>query len=527
MLAQRRTRSLRDLTARAMAAGSMLEGLRLAAESIAESAFDLPFVLFYEISEDGRTAELVARTGLNKGEHGAPESVSLVRTGPESASWPIEQVRHSGESVLLETVQGLFPGLVCGPYPEPIATALLSPISSPGSRGPVCVMVAGLSTRLPLNEAYRSFCELMATAVTTVIANATAIMAERERAEGLAEIDRVKTTFFSNVSHEFRTPLTLLLGPLEDELRALGPEASPVRRERLETAHRNSLRLLRLVNTLLEFARMEDGRNRACYRPTDLGPITADLVGTFRSACERAGLRLVVDCPPLPEPVHVDHEMWEAIVLNLVSNAFKYTADGEIRVLVSHFDRTVELVVADTGIGIPEHELPHIFDRFHRVPGAVSRTHEGTGIGLSFVQQLVKQHGGTVRAESTVGVGTSVIVSIPLGTDHLPAEKLGSAEGRTSPTSLGARSLVDEAMRWLPDLEQDLATDLDDNPKNENPKQEQDGQRPRIIWADDNATCGSTSPACWRTATRWRQSPTAGPRWRPPAGSDPTWSWPT
>jgi PAS domain S-box-containing protein len=494
MIAQRRTRALRDLTARAVSASSMIEGLRLAAEAIAGNHLDVPFALFYEVARDGRSAELVAQTGLAPAGPGSPLHLDLTKPG----SWPLADVLRTGEAVLVESVQALFPGLVCEPYPEPTTTAFLLPITQPGHGGPACVLVAGLSPRLPMTEDYRSFCELLAGGISTVIANATAIMAERQRAEALSAIDQAKTAFFANVSHEFRTPLTLLLGPIEDELTALPESAPAAQRERLETAHRNSLRLLRLVNTLLEFARMEDGRSRAGYRPTDLSAMTTELAGTFRSACERAGLELVVDCRPLPEPVHVDHEMWEAIVLNLLSNAFKYTADGQIKVLVHSSGPIAELVVSDTGIGIPEDELPLIFDRFHRVPGVQSRTHEGTGIGLAFVQQLVGQHGGSVRAESRLGQGATFTVSIPFGTAHLPAEQVVASDatdaGPGKTIERGVRSLVDEAMRWLPDGPEEPGIpeapgtpEASGTPEKPAGSGLQDGRRARVVWADDNA----------------------------------------
>jgi signal transduction histidine kinase len=185
--------------------------------------------------------------------------------------------------------------------------------------GMVGALVAGISPRRALDDAYRGFVDLLAGQIATGVANARAYEQERCRAEALAELDRAKTAFFSNVSHEFRTPLTLMLGPLEDELRER--PGTP----RLEMAHRNSLRLLRLVNALLDFSRLEAGRMQAYFEPTDLASFTAGLASVFRSAMEKAGLRLVVDCPPLPDPVYVDRDMWEKIVLNLLSNAFKFT----------------------------------------------------------------------------------------------------------------------------------------------------------------------------------------------------------
>ena len=239
-----------------------------------------------------------------------------------------------------------------------------------------------------------------------------------------------------------------MLGPLEEMLvRANG--SLTVSREELDLVHRNTLRLLKLVNTLLDFSRIEACRIEAVYEPTDLAAYTAELASVFRSAIERAGLQLSVDCSALPEPVYVDREMWEKIVLNLLSNAFKFTFAGEVTVGLRWCGERVALTVADTGVGIPESELPHIFERFHRVRDARSRTHEGTGIGLALVKELVKFHGGDVTVESAEGRGTTFFVSIPTGAGHLPKERIGIARTLAS-TATGATPFAEEALRWLP-----------------------------------------------------------------------------
>ena len=275
---------------------------------------------------------------------------------------------------------------------------------------------------------------------------------EREIArqrEELAELDKLKTQFFANISHEFRTPLTLMMGPLEDVI-AASEGLSASNRDRLELAHRNSLRLLKLVNTLLDFSRIEAGRIEASYEPTDLASLTAELASVFRSAIERAGMRLVVDCPALSEMVYVDREMWEKVVLNLLSNAFKFTFEGEIGVSLRLADSTVEMTVRDTGTGIPASEIPELFERFHRVKGARGRSYEGSGIGLALVQELVKLHGGGVRIQSEMDRGSAFTVTIPLGSAHLPADRIGGARTRSS-TGLRGEAYVQEALRWLPE----------------------------------------------------------------------------
>jgi PAS domain S-box-containing protein len=275
---------------------------------------------------------------------------------------------------------------------------------------------------------------------------------EREIArqrEELAKLDELKTQFFANISHEFRTPLTLMMGPLEDALTESAKLSSP-NRGQLELAYRNSLRLLKLVNTLLDFSRIEAGRIQATYEPTDLALLTAELASVFRSAIERAGMKLVVECAPLSESVYVDRDMWEKIVLNLVSNAFKFTFEGEIEVTLGEVGDAVELTVRDTGTGIPVEEIPRLFDRFHRAKGARGRSYEGSGIGLALVQELVKLHGGNVRVQSEVGHGSSFIVSIPRGKSHLPVGRI-DAERPVASTGQRNEAYVEEVLRWLPD----------------------------------------------------------------------------
>jgi len=313
-------------------------------------------------------------------------------------------------------------------------------------------LVVGLSPRLPFDDDYRGFLELAAGHIATAIANARGREAERRRAEALAELDRAKTAFFSNVSHELRTPLTLVLGPVEE---ALDEAAEPAERQRLELIHRNALRLLRLVNTLLDFSRIEAGRVDASYELVDLPAYTAELASTFRSAFDRAGLVFEVDCPPLPGgiEVYVDRDMWEKVVFNLLSNAFKFTFEGVVRISVcAPDDARIELTVADSGIGIAPEELPRLFERFHRVQGARGRTQEGSGIGLALVHELVKLHGGNVRVDSELGRGSTFAVTVPAGRAHLPAERIGHLRALTS-TALSAEPFVEEALRWLPDGE--------------------------------------------------------------------------
>jgi PAS domain S-box-containing protein len=310
--------------------------------------------------------------------------------------------------------------------------------------------------------------------------NQRALEAERRRAEALAEIDGAKTQFFSNVSHEFRTPLNLILGPITDALETGDGLAGA----QLELAHRNSLRLLKHVNSLLDFSRIEAGRAQAAYAPTDLTQLTAELASNFRSACERAGLTLAVDCRLLSAPVHVDRDMWEKIVLNLLSNAFKFTFDGGIEMALEEEEGGAVLMVRDTGVGIPKAEIGRLFERFHRIEGQRSRTHEGSGIGLALVAELVKLHGGTIAVDSAVGRGTTFTVRIPFGIAHLAPEHV-EAQPAAPTISAGAEAFVQEALRWLPGESGSESSTLDAAEEIDAFFAAQTGGR--VLLADDNA----------------------------------------
>ncbi len=329
----------------------------------------------------------------------------------------------------------------------PPQEVLTIPISPAGQN--VGFAILAVSPRKRLDEEYLGFLSLIGSHVTTAIAEARTLQEERKRAKALAEIDRAKTAFFSNVSHEFRTPLTLMLGPLEELLGA--KEAFPAGvTEMLSVAHRNGLRLQKLVNTLLDFSRIEAGRVQAAYQPTDLAAFTSELASTFRAAVEKAGLQLIVECPPLPEPVYVDREMWEKVVLNLLSNAFKYTLNGRIGVRLISQDGAAKLLVEDTGVGIPEKELPFLFERFHRVEGTRGRTQEGTGIGLALVAELIKLHGGSVEAASKLGLGSTFTVSLPFGTAHLPSDRVNASESNEIPHLSSLPYIQDAVERDVP-----------------------------------------------------------------------------
>jgi PAS domain S-box-containing protein len=486
VIGERRLRTLRELGAwKTGGARSAEEACQTAARILAENPHDLPFALLYLLDGETRRVTLVDSTKL---ENQVEACLDAVDWNAPDAPWPFRRVVETGKPVEIDELPAELGPFSGGAWPEPPRRAVVLPMAKSGQPQLAGFVVAGVSPRLALNDDYRGFLDLLASHVAAAVANARAYEEERRRAESLAELDRAKTAFFSNISHEFRTPLTLMLGPVEDML-AASDQPLPDHQGLLEVVHRNGLRLQRLVNTLLDFSRMEAGRAQACYEPTDLAVFTADLASNFRSACERAGLELYVDCPPLAEPVFVDRQMWEKVVLNLLSNAFKFTLAGRITVSVRQLPLAAELRVSDTGVGIPAGEIPRLFERFYRVENARGRTHEGSGIGLALVQELVKLHGGSISAESEVGQGTTFIVTLPLGADHLPREQIGM--GQTSAVATPAASpFLEEALRWIPDAQAGSAAGPEprtDEAISPSPVASDPMKRPRILVADDNA----------------------------------------
>ena len=481
VIGERQLRVLRDLATQSVTERSVTDTCQRICEVLGRYPLDIAFGGLYLMK--GPTAECVAQVRELPATV-LPQSFDLAAApGP----WPLAALLATQETQDVRDLPERGIVIEASPWSEAVRRALVIPLKSAGAQPLTGFLILGVSPRRPLDESYRRFLELVAAQAAAAIADAQAYRAELQRAEALAEIDQAKTVFFSNVSHEFRTPLTLMLGPLEQAL--AGPAENLVaHRQELKVAHRNALRLLKLVNTLLDFSRLEAGRIHASFEPIDLGALTVDLAGTFRSAIEKAGLRLEVHCGTLPTQPWVDPDLWEKIVLNLLSNAFKYTHSGSIRLNLSGTTESIELTVSDTGIGIPAEAQPHLFERFYRVPDAQGRTHEGTGIGLSLVSELVKQHGGDIRVESQPGSGSRFTVTIPAGNAHLPPGRV-RFKSRDHGTSAAAAGFVEEATRWGPEALLDpvavaQAAPCDALSTRPHP---QTTRLPLVLLADDNA----------------------------------------
>src|SRR5215469_11544724 len=482
VLEDRRRQVLRDLASRTAGARNEEEVWRVSAETLGQDRLSLPFAFLYEYRPSEHRAYLA---GVSVETDGALHP-GVIDCRSENL-WRFDPAL-TRDGVVLELGNRASRVSVAN-WPAPPKEASVVPIRLGEYSEALGFLVVGIHPGRPFDDAYRQFVYRITEQITIGLASARAYEQERQRADALAELDRAKTTFFSNISHEFRTPLTLMLGPLEEVLPKARERLSPEDHEQLVAVRRNGLRLLKLVNTLLDFSRIEAGRLQASYQPTDLATFTAEIASAFDSAMENAGLRFSVECQPIAEPVYVDRDMWEKVVLNLLSNALKFTFEGEVALALKPVDGAVQLQVRDTGVGIPEEHRERVFERFHRIEGIHARTYEGTGIGLALVQELVKLHGGSVRVESALGKGSMFTVTIPSGKEHLPAERIEAAPSFAS-TEIRAEAYVEEAQQWLGG-ESEAAVDVAMLPKppvlTSASEPKPPGNRELIVMADDNA----------------------------------------
>ncbi|WP_050463986.1 ATP-binding protein [Herbaspirillum autotrophicum] len=449
----RRLRTLSELAAGALLEKTTITACAATAAVLAGNPDDIPFALLYLSDADGRHAVLEQSVHVLPAHYSAPAHIDL-STPEKYPICPVHDVLASGRAQIIDV--STLHDLPRGPANHPVRTAIALPLAASGKEQPVGVLIFGVNPTRPLDDDYRTFFELLAGQAATAIRNARSAEDEKRRADLLAELDHAKTTFFSNVSHEFRTPLTLMLGPLDDLLSEPSLDWAAPQVQQLELIRRNALRLQKLVNTLLDFSRLQANSTQPEFVAVDLAALTADIASTFRATMESAGLTFEVDCPTLTEAVFVDVGMWEKIILNLLSNAYKFTFEGSVTLTLRQRDEHVVVTVSDTGVGVAASDLPLLFKRFHRVAGARARSHEGSGIGLALVRDLLALHGGQIEVDSAPARGTRFTLHLPLGHAHVPAAAVVAATDISMPAALPvstadgtlAASYVGEAERW-------------------------------------------------------------------------------
>jgi PAS domain S-box-containing protein len=475
IISERQLRTLTQLGKRLADCKNNTEIINKTIATLEENPQDFPFALFRTIEHN--KARLVHSTLLGASENVIPKELDL--HGDHPISNCINKVLETRKP---EIYKGLTTGigqLPKGAWEIPPNDAIVLPIFQSGLKDPHGILTVGLNPYRLLDEKYFGFFTLVADQIATSFADVHILEEERKRAEALAEIDRAKTIFFSNISHEFRTPLTLLLGPVEEIMN--DPETSEENKLRADVAFRNALRMQRLVNTLLDFSRIEAGRMEGRFSQVDICAYTKELAGTFQSAIEKAGMQLKFDCRMISDEVYIDLDMWEKIVINLISNAFKYSREGSIQVDVKQNGSEINFSVKDTGIGIPADQTEKIFDRFHRVENMTGRSQEGTGIGLAMVRELVRIHHGTIEVESEPGKGSTFTVKIPVGKEHLSPDKIVEQRAKISDY---ADAFIQEAFKWIPENRNAAQTNNDTSLNN--PESFLTAKY-KVLLADDNA----------------------------------------
>jgi signal transduction histidine kinase len=429
---ERALQTLRDLGAMAFDGKSLDVIYRNVTDVLGKNNIDFPFAYVYKIENNVSRAIATASTGTDNKQYLLPEVIDIDK--PTAVTSRFCQA-YSSNRVTVTDVNKVPEDLPKGFWKMAASKCVYIPISTVGSNHPYAIIFAALNPCRQFDKKFQQFCELIGERVSLEINKMLALEEERKRVEALEQIDKAKTVFFSNISHEFRTPLTLILSPLEELLNQQQNNLSATEKQNLETSHRNALRLLKLVNTLLDFSRIESGKQQASYVLTDITELTTYLASNFRSVIEKAGLTLNIKADTFVQPVYIDRSMWEKIVFNLLSNAFKYTLSGSITVELTAEDKFAVLQIKDTGVGIPEEELPHMFERFHRVQQVTGRTFEGTGIGLSLTKELVQQHKGEINVQSKLHTGSTFTVKIPLGKEHLPPHQIAAPNNEETITS--------------------------------------------------------------------------------------------
>ncbi|KAG8828010.1 hypothetical protein FRC19_010518 [Serendipita sp. 401] len=370
---------------------------------------------------------------------------------PTQFRWPIQQAIRDKQPIRVAIPHHVSDGIQrrrgWGDRPS---HAVVIPIAGDGDARPLGVLITGLNTRRSFDADYSKWVDVLRSSMSSLLAASIAREDEVKRAERLAELDAAKTALFSNASHELRTPLTLIGGPIAD---CMAEVKDAKIKAKLATAARNIDRLVRLVDSLMDFSRLEAGRLEGRYSPVQFGPYVAELASVFRPVIEKANLNFTITYDPdETRAVLIDQDYMEKIIFNLIGNAFKYTLTGSIAVEVVYSEKDASLIVRDTGVGIPEADLPRIWDRFHRVE-ATSRSHEGTGIGLSLTKQFVHLHAGTIHvssitpSEGSSDHGSTFTATFPLGKDHLPASQL-VYDAPSSKKQSYAKGIVAEAARW-------------------------------------------------------------------------------
>ncbi|WWC87709.1 uncharacterized protein L201_002601 [Kwoniella dendrophila CBS 6074] len=490
VLQDRRLASSRDLAERMLIVRSMDEYFGAVVEVLEENSKDAPFFMCYKIQQTENNsahvqvqATLEATVGVPENHPSAEKKLSFtlppIRTranfGPnadrlssptlsaisalssgsgrvchvtsDGHQWPILKALNTRQCVIVDDCSELIEGYSICQWDELPFAAIVIPICSDGSiEVPDGVIIMGLNVRRPFDAEYDGWVNGIRSQLVSTLANVKAAEAEQRMEEDNARMEKAKAAWFRGAAHDLRSPLTLIAGPLSD---LMDDNPTPKQRTALVTAQRNIDRLMRLVNALMDFSRLEAGRMEGRFLPTDLGSFVTDLAALFRPAVERLGIQYTIDVEPCDHLVYVDPTLFETIISNIIGNALKYTEKGSITVQVRYTDHA-EISVIDTGVGIPEDEVPLVTEWYHRATTAIHAGTQGSGLGLALAKELLRLHCGDLIVSSKTAStpnqphGSTFTARIPLSFKPLPP----TSSMTTSKFGSYGAAVANEVLRW-------------------------------------------------------------------------------
>ncbi|WWC60138.1 uncharacterized protein I303_102702 [Kwoniella dejecticola CBS 10117] len=490
VLQDRRLTTSRDLSERMLIVRSMDEYYQALTEVLEENPKDAPFFMCYKIQQTESTAAHVQVEATLQAHVGVPEdhpsvhqkvtftlpptrtranfgpnadrlssptlsAISALSSGSgrvchvtsDGHQWPILKALNTRQCVIVDDCTQLIEGFEIRQWGELPFAAIVIPICSDGAVDvPDSVMVMGLNVRRPFDADYDAWLNSIRSQLVSSLATVKAAEAEQRMEEANARMEKAKAAWFRGAAHDLRSPLTLIAGPLSD---LLEDNLTPKQKHALTTAQRNIDRLLRLVNALMDFSRLEAGRMEGRFLPTDLGEFTLGLASLFRPAVERLGIHYTVDVEPRDQLIYIDATLFETVLSNIIGNALKYTEQGSITVQV-RYTNYAEVSVIDTGVGIPEDEIPQVTEWYHRATTAIHAGTQGSGLGLALAKELLRLHDGDLVVSSRVASspgqphGSTFTARIPLA--FKPPPPASSA----SQSTFGkyGKAVANEAMRW-------------------------------------------------------------------------------
>lgn len=382
---------------------------------------------------------------------------SRFTVGYEKSAWPITQALSTRQCILVDNCTEIIKGFPVRQWSELPDQAIVIPLTLSGddaSDVPSGVIIMGLNLYRPMDTEYEDWIQVLRGHLSSALGGVIAFEAEVKQRLAKEKLERAKTAWFRGAAHEFRTPLTLIAGPIDD---LLSTAVTKSQRQALILAQRNTQRLKQLVSSILDFSRIEAGHLKAKLVPTDLSAFINNLGIMFRPAVERLHIGFHTEIEPREAPIAVDPVLLETVLSNLLSNALKYTDTGSITLRLTYDSTCANISVIDTGCGVPKGDLEIVTDWFHRSQNVVGRGTAGSGIGLPMAKEFLRLHSGEMLISSKTAEESEDGTHGSKFTARVPLDLEGEEGAEIVRFGSYGRQLVDEAFTWNKDTESDLS----------------------------------------------------------------------